>query len=101
MSRSIDARTRALVEAPCRVTMQGAANPVEDAKNERRKATFDSEEVARFLHGGEDKLARRWAGQRLGRWRCRRLVPPLAAFPGAIRLLCWNAMPPATLCLQG
>ena len=59
-SRAVDARTRALVEGPCAVTMAGAASPVEDAAAERRRATFDSEELARFLHGGEDKLARRW-----------------------------------------
>ena len=59
MARVVDAATRALVQGPCAATMAGAASPVEDAAAERRRATFDSSELARFLHGGEDKLARR------------------------------------------
>lgn len=39
--------------------MQGAANPMEDAAAERRKATFSSDELAAFLHDGADKLQRR------------------------------------------
>lgn len=60
--RQVDARTRQLVEQPCRVTMAGYVNPMEDAAAERRKASFNPDELAAFLHGGEDKLARRWAG---------------------------------------
>ena len=54
-----DPRTRAILEAPVRVVMTGAANPMEDAAAERRKATFSSDELAAFLHDGEDKLQRR------------------------------------------
>lgn len=57
--RQVDARTRQLVEQPCRVTMAGYVNPMEDAAAERRKASFNPDELAAFLHGGEDKLARR------------------------------------------
>lgn len=56
---SPDAATRELVAGPSRVTMQGAANPMEDAAAERRKATFSSDELAAFLHDGADKLQRR------------------------------------------
>lgn len=59
--RQVDARTRQLVQAPCQVTMRGHVNPMEDAAAERRRATFNPDELAAFLHGGEDKLARRWA----------------------------------------
>ncbi len=62
----MDARTRQLVEQPCRVTMAGYVNPMEDAAAERRKSTFNPDELAAFLHGGEDKLARRWGAGRLG-----------------------------------
>ena len=74
--RQVDARTRALVQAPCQVTMRGHVNPMEDAAAERRRATFNPDELAAFLHGGEDKMARRWAvagahgaGRPLGDWR--------------------------------
>lgn len=56
---SPDSATRELVAAPCRVAMMGASNPMEDAAAERRKSTFDSEEIAAFLHDGADKLQRR------------------------------------------
>jgi len=58
---SPDAGTRQLVEAPSRVVMAGATNPVEDAAAERRKATFPSDELAAFLQDGADKLQRRCA----------------------------------------
>ncbi|PSC69663.1 peroxisomal acyl-coenzyme A oxidase 1-like [Micractinium conductrix] len=54
-----DEATRRLVDPACRVTLAGAANPVDDAAAERLKATFDSEELAAFLHDGVDKLQRR------------------------------------------
>ena len=56
----MDARARQRVEQPCRVTRAGTVNPMEDAAAERRKSTFNPDELAAFLHGGEDKLARRW-----------------------------------------
>lgn len=66
-NRQVDARARQLVEQPCRVTMAGYVNPMEDAAAERRKSTFNPDELAAFLHGGEDKLARRW-GRELTLW---------------------------------
>lgn len=59
MARVVDSATRTLASGPCAVVLAGAASPVEDAAAERRRATFDSSELARFLHGGDDKLARR------------------------------------------
>ena len=72
--RAVDARTRALVEAPCRVTMAGAVSPMEDAARERSRATFDPTELATFLHNGEDNLARRWEAPPPP-------PPPAAAYP--------------------
>lgn len=56
---SADAKTKSLIEGPCRDVLKGARDPVEDAAAERRKATFSSDELAVFLHDGEDKLKRR------------------------------------------
>jgi hypothetical protein len=39
--------------------MRGSTSPMEDAAAERRKATFDSEELAAFLAEGKDNLLRR------------------------------------------
>ena len=55
----VDAATRRLVEQPSRVVLQGYKSPMQDAAAERGQATFDSEELAAFLHEGEDKLLRR------------------------------------------
>ena len=74
--RAVDARTRQLVEAPCRVATAGAVSPVEDAAQERAQASFNPDELAAFLHDGEDKLARRWGGGSARRRRCRRRLPP-------------------------
>ena len=54
----VDSRSRQLVEHPARVVLTGAKNPMEDAAAERRKATFNSDELAAFLHDGQDKLQR-------------------------------------------
>jgi hypothetical protein len=56
-----DSSTKVLIEGPCRDVLKGARDPVEDAAAERRKATFSSEELAVFLHDGEDNLKRRYA----------------------------------------
>ena len=64
---TVDARSRELVEGPSRVVLSGAVNPMADAAAERRRATFNSEELAAFLHDGKDNLKRRcwgWWGAR-------------------------------------
>ncbi|KAL4854889.1 Peroxisomal acyl-coenzyme A oxidase 1 [Chlorella vulgaris] len=59
MSSRADPSTAQLLEAPCRTVMRGSTSPMEDAAAERRKATFDSEELAAFLAEGKDNLLRR------------------------------------------
>lgn len=51
MSRSVDERTRALVEPASKVILATASDPVADAAAERARASFDPEEVADFLSG--------------------------------------------------
>ncbi|EFN54271.1 hypothetical protein CHLNCDRAFT_36152 [Chlorella variabilis] len=59
MPRPVDARDKQLIEAPCREVLLGAISPMDDAARERARSTFDSNELAAFLHDGEDKLQRR------------------------------------------
>jgi hypothetical protein len=59
MSSGSDARTKQLLEGPVAEVMQNYVNPMEDAARERGKATFSSDEIAVFLHDGEDKLQRK------------------------------------------
>lgn len=59
MSKSVDGRTRALVEPCAREVLRGAHDPRDDAAQERLKATFDSRELACFMNDGEDKLLRK------------------------------------------
>lgn len=54
----VDARTAALVEASSRVVLSASADPREDIAAERRRARFDSQEVAEHLNGGKDNLQR-------------------------------------------
>ena len=56
---TVDPRSRELVEGPSRVVLTGAVNPMADAAAERRRATFNSDELAAFLHDGKDNLKRR------------------------------------------
>ncbi|GAB4820390.1 hypothetical protein N2152v2_007436 [Parachlorella kessleri] len=59
MSSYVDDRTKALVEQPSRVVLQGARDPRDDAAAERQKATFDPQELAAYMNDGLDKLQRK------------------------------------------
>lgn len=55
-SRSVDARTRALV-GPVAAAVQGAStDPKQDASNERARASFNTEELAVLMQGGQSKI---------------------------------------------
>lgn len=55
---SAEGRARALAEASSRVVLQASADPREDIAAERKRARFDSEEVAEYLNGGKERLQR-------------------------------------------
>ena len=59
MSSYVDDRTKALVEQPSRVVLQGSRDPRDDAAAERQKATFDPQELAAYMNDGLDKLQRK------------------------------------------
>ena len=54
----LDPRAAGLVSAAA-ATAASPENPREDARRERLQATFDSEEVAAWLHDGADNLRRK------------------------------------------
>lgn len=64
MSRRIDGRSRALVAQAAGPIIATTTDPKEDARQERAKATFNSQELAAFINDGEDKLHRRCENQR-------------------------------------
>lgn len=53
-----DARTRALAETSSSVVLSASADPREDIAMERSKARFDSQELAEYMNGGKERLAR-------------------------------------------
>ena len=55
----VDPRAKALVQAAAAVVCSTAEDPREDARAERLKSTFDSDELAAFLADGPDKLRRK------------------------------------------
>ena len=54
-----DSRTRDLVAQASKLILDVASDPKEDARLERSKATFDVNELAAFLAGGQEVLDRR------------------------------------------
>lgn len=57
--RSVDERTRRIVEDASRMVVAAATDPRQDAAAERAGASFDSRELAAFVNDGADKLQRR------------------------------------------
>lgn len=55
----MDARTRELVANAARPILAIQSDPKEDARMERSKASFNSNELASFMNDGPDKLRRR------------------------------------------
>jgi len=54
-----DARARELVAHASKVIVAMQSNPKEDARMERAKASFNSNELAAYMNDGEDRLHRR------------------------------------------
>ncbi len=57
--RVVDERTLALQGPSTKKALANHVEPVEDLAAERRRATFDVEELSYVLAGGKDKLQRR------------------------------------------
>ena len=55
----VDNRQRELVAQASNIILRTHTDPQEDARNERAKATFDSDELAAFMNDGADKLLQR------------------------------------------
>lgn len=58
MARNVDERTRQLVSQSSAVILATHVEPKDDIIAERKRASFNSSELASFLHGGSDKLKR-------------------------------------------
>lgn len=56
----VDRRTAQLVAEAARLVESSSSNPVQDAANERARATFDASELAAFMNGGTERIQRRW-----------------------------------------
>lgn len=59
MTSNVDARTRELVARAAKPILDVQSDPKEDARMERAKASFNSDELSAFMNDGEDKLRRR------------------------------------------
>jgi acyl-CoA oxidase len=57
-SGKVDDRTKKLVEQSSAVILATHVEPKDDMAAERLRASFNSQELASFLHGGSDKLQR-------------------------------------------
>lgn len=52
----MDPRQRNLVVQASKLILEGYTDPKDDARYERSKATFNSDELAAFMNGGVDRL---------------------------------------------
>jgi acyl-CoA oxidase len=59
MPHHVDARTRALQAGVTAAVLKQAEDPTKDIADERRRATFDVNDLLYYLNGGKDKVARR------------------------------------------
>uniref|UniRef100_A0A383WBN6 Acyl-coenzyme A oxidase n=2 Tax=Tetradesmus obliquus TaxID=3088 RepID=A0A383WBN6_TETOB len=59
MSRPVDERTRQLQAPSTALVTKHAEDPVQDLANERKRASFSSQELCYFLNGGKEKVERR------------------------------------------
>lgn len=58
MARNVDERTKKLVSQSSAVILGTHVDPKDDIIAERKRASFNSVELANYLHGGSDKLKR-------------------------------------------
>lgn len=66
MARLVDERTQQLQAPSTALVTKHAEDPKQDLANERRRASFSSQELCYFLNGGKEKVERRWMGARAG-----------------------------------
>lgn len=57
----VDQRTKQLVSTSSSVILSTHIEPADDIKEERRKTSFDVNELAKYLNGGEEVLKTRRA----------------------------------------
>lgn len=58
--RNVDARTAALQRPASEVILKTHTEPSYDLAMERRKATFNVEELSYVLNGGKEQLEKKW-----------------------------------------
>lgn len=59
MAREVDARTRALQEKSSALVLVNHVEPKDDIIAERKRATFDVNDLLYYLNGSKDKVMRR------------------------------------------
>ncbi len=59
MAQHVDDRTRKIQEASTALVLRHAEDPKADIAAERRKATFDVNDLLYFINGGKEKVERR------------------------------------------
>jgi len=57
----VDARTRKLQEPSTALVTKHAEDPKQDIIAERKRASFNTQELLYWLNGGQEKVERRWA----------------------------------------
>jgi acyl-CoA oxidase len=61
MARVVDARTQQLQAPSTALVTNHAEDPKQDIVAERRRASFNTNELLYWLNGGREKVERRWA----------------------------------------
>lgn len=59
MSRQVDQRTLALQATVSAAVLKNAEDPQQDIANERRRASFNVEDLLNFMNGGKEQVLRR------------------------------------------
>jgi hypothetical protein len=73
MARLVDERTQQLQAPSTALVTKHAEDPKQDLANERRRASFSSQELCYFLNGGKEKVERRCVPELA--WRLIQLPP--------------------------
>jgi acyl-CoA oxidase len=60
MARVVDARTQQLQAPSTAIVTKHAEDPKQDIVAERRRASFNTNELLYWLNGGREKVERRW-----------------------------------------
>lgn len=59
-TRQVDERTRQLQAPATALVTKHAEDPKQDLANERKRSSFNSQELCHYLNGGKEKVERRW-----------------------------------------